>query len=779
VGKRDRWMPLVCAHVFTLAALSPGASAQIGEARFTVRDSIGMTTFSDPFTRDPSAPVKFSPDKKHFAVVTSRGLLASNEIESSIRVFDSESALRFVRSVEASKVPVGKIVAVVKSIPKANASDSYASVITQLEWLPDSTGILFLAEGSEGKRQLLQVNVLSGIVKELTPKECDVARFQYASGLIYYTQVHASEVVRDPAKAMDTDGLSLKEILFPETARPPYQELWVIRGGKSIRFNEPGTGRPLLVLNRYPEVFSVSPNGRFALVLPPVESVPAPWAAYEPVFSYLRINTEDSPATRRLKGLTPVRYAIVDSVSGRVRALLNAPNAWALGYASRNEGVWSKDGTKLLVTNIFLPLDGLGEPDRTRRLRPCDAAIVEFSSGGFSCVAFGTAASRRDEPLMHASFGRDKEVFLEFWKSPTERTVSKYELEDSSWKLVTTERVEAARAEAQKNILSVAVRQDLRTRPRLWASDSATGKSRAIWDPNSQLDLLRFGEATVIHWQDRSGYEWTGGLVKPIDYVPGRRYPLVIQTHGFKETEFLTDGSFTTAFAAQPLASEGIMVLQMSTNHRNLVTRDEAPEQILGFESAIEELSSEGLVDPARVGIIGFSRTCYYVESALIADPRRFQAASITDGVDESYMQYLLFGAGQGPDEAEQIYGVKPFGAGLSDWVRLAPGFHTDRIETPLRIEAIGPQSVLGEWEVFASLRRQGKKVDLTYVPGGQHILQKPLERLASQQGSVDWFRFWLKGEEDPDPSKTEQYRRWRRLRATVSEEPYNEGRRD
>jgi len=29
----------------------------------------------------------------------------------------------------------------------------------------------------------------------------------------------------------------------------------------------------------------------------------------------------------------------------------------------------------------------------------------------------------------------------------------------------------------------------------------------------------------------------------------------------------------------------------------------------------------------------------------------------------------------------------------------------------------------------------------------------------------VDWFRFWLKGEEDPDPAKAGQYTRWRKMR--------------
>jgi hypothetical protein len=73
--------------------------------------------------------------------------------------------------------------------------------------------------------------------------------------------------------------------------------------------------------------------------------------------------------------------------------------------------------------------------------------------------------------------------------------------------------------------------------------------------------------------------------------------------------------------------------------------------------------------------------------------------------------------------------------------------------------------SLLGEWETYSSLLQQGKPVDLIYLPGGQHILQKPLDRYASEQGNVDWFRFWLKGEEDPDPAKVEQYRRWRHLR--------------
>jgi hypothetical protein len=104
----------------------------------------------------------------------------------------------------------------------------------------------------------------------------------------------------------------------------------------------------------------------------------------------------------------------------------------------------------------------------------------------------------------------------------------------------------------------------------------------------------------------------------------------------------------------------------------------------------------------------------------------------------------------------------------LAVWAKNAPGFQLDRVRTPLLIGTLSPAPILGEWEIYASLRMQKKPVDLMYLPqrdGYQHILQRPLDRLASQQTNVDWFRFWLQRYEDPDPAKVAQYKRWEGLR--------------
>ena len=73
-------------------------------------------------------------------------------------------------------------------------------------------------------------------------------------------------------------------------------------------------------------------------------------------------------------------------------------------------------------------------------------------------------------------------------------------------------------------------------------------------------------------------------------------------------------------------------------------------------------------------------------------------------------------------------------------------------------------------WEWFSGLWRLGKAVDFIYLPDAPHLIVKPWERIVTQQGLVDWFRFWLQDYEDPDPAKAEQYARWRELRKLQEE---------
>ena len=54
-------------------------------------------------------------------------------------------------------------------------------------------------------------------------------------------------------------------------------------------------------------------------------------------------------------------------------------------------------------------------------------------------------------------------------------------------------------------------------------------------------------------------------------------------------------------------------------------------------------------------------------------------------------------------------------------------------------------------------------------LQAGTHVMTNPMQRLAEETINVDWFRFWLKGEEHPDPEKADQYARWRKLQEASS----------
>lgn len=184
------------------------------------------------------------------------------------------------------------------------------------------------------------------------------------------------------------------------------------------------------------------------------------------------------------------------------------------------------------------------------------------------------------------------------------------------------------------------------------------------------------------------------------------------------------------------------------------------------YENAIDFLSRQGIVDLKRVGLIGFSHTCWYVQFILTHSKYHFAAAIVADGIDGGYFQYLL-AANANPflqSYEDGINGARPFGEGLPLWMKLSPGFLLDKVQTPVQIQAVGSFSALTEWEWFAGLMRLKKPVDMIYIPTGYHILQKPWDRLVSQQGAVDWFCFWLKGE-ILNPADTRRYKHLRHLR--------------
>jgi dipeptidyl aminopeptidase/acylaminoacyl peptidase len=346
-----------------------------------------------------------------------------------------------------------------------------------------------------------------------------------------------------------------------------------------------------------------------------------------------------------------------------------------------------------------------------------------------------------------------------------------FHLVDSTWVLMQDARQSRVVSETVIPPLIVSLNESLTTPPALVASVPGATEARPIWNPNPQFGEIAFGKAEIYNWKDQYGRDVKGVLIKPPQFDPKQRYPLVIEPRAYSQKLFIVDGTYPTAVAAQAMAADGVMVLQAGEPAvpREDAFRQETSAALAGYEAAIAKLAAEGLIDPHRVGIIGFSRTCDNVMYAITQNPNLFAAATIANGFTYGPMGYFdIVDESVNNNAMKQWtlhYGGNPFGEGQAAYLKENSIFNLRKVTAPLRVETRNPSTMLTDWESYAGLRSLGKPVDLIVLPYATHVVSMPLDVMESQQGDVDWFRFWLQGYEDPDPGKESQYIRWRHLR--------------
>jgi dipeptidyl aminopeptidase/acylaminoacyl peptidase len=743
-----------------LVVAIPLPSAAFAQRPFTAKDDVGLTQFEYAGREAPGGVIKYSPDGQYFAVVTERGRLDLNVPEDTIWVFRIEDVQAFAEHPERINPPT--------PIPLARiASDKDGPLIENVRWLPDSTGIAFtsIQKNSRCKfHQLFLADVRTRKVKALTPKDQDVGAFDVRSDTRYVYEISAPELLSAPKEdqqpAVAITGENLWTTVFPNVKHhlTPFDAtgLWAVVDGSRRQvldgksYDAPRSGYSSL---------SLSPDGRSVVAILKTEHPPeTTWARYKapPGYDKLKMRLDTSA------------YHLIDLIHGSKKLLVNAPTGLNQDWHSYLlTASWSDDGQSLLLPDTFFPLEGSDPEEIADRESHPYIAVLRLKTGQLSKVlAVKAGLDKERYAVKNARFEDDRTVVVNFDRSyflPDQLPAAILHQDiDGSWQQTAgTEDPRLA-----KLLFKVLKRESVNQPPQIVAEDQASGVSHVIWDPNPQLKDIELGPAEVIHWKDDAGYEWEAGLVKPPNYALGKRYPLVIQTHGFDKGQFLSSGSFTSAFAAQALAAQGIVVLQMGWNPNNFDTAKEGPDQVAGFESVVKKLAEEGIIDPARVGVIGFSRSVYHVLMAITTTEHLFAAASVTDGVTFGYFEYLFSVDGGLEREADAINGGKPFDAeGLKNWLARSPEFNMERVRTPLLLLEPGAPTVFGDWEPYAALRYLKKPVDLIMLQAGSHVMTNPTQRLASETSNVDWFRFWLKGEEDADLAKAEQYVRWRELR--------------
>ena len=290
-----------------------------------------------------------------------------------------------------------------------------------------------------------------------------------------------------------------------------------------------------------------------------------------------------------------------------------------------------------------------------------------------------------------------------------------------------------------------AVMSTSNTLPELWALDGGAPRKLSHHHDGLQAQLT-LAVAENLTSISSDGTEVHSMLVKPVDYVAGRAYPMILYIHGGPNGQ--DDHGFD--FTHQWFAANGYVVLAPNYRgssgrgaaYQKAIHKDWGHFEVVDLLGAVDAVVKSGLADPNRLGIGGWSYGGISTNYTIASDPR-FKAAISGAG---SSLQLTMYGMDQYIVQYEQELGA-PW-KNPDAWMKVSyPFFHADRIKTPTLFmggEKDFNVPIAGGEQMYQALKSQGIDTQLVIYPGQFHSLTMPSYERDRLQRYIDWYNKYL-----------------------------------
>lgn len=280
------------------------------------------------------------------------------------------------------------------------------------------------------------------------------------------------------------------------------------------------------------------------------------------------------------------------------------------------------------------------------------------------------------------------------------------------------------------------------------------GKLRALTaHSRALLSELALGTVEDISFASRDGTRIHGQIVKPPDYVRGRRYPTIVWIHGGpngQDDHSLLLASYGPQLERQLFATHGYVVLAI--NYRGSTGRgagfarailaDWGHLEVEDLRAGVDYAIAAGIADPAHLGVGGWSYGGI-LSDYLIASDARFKAAISGAGSGNQLSTY-------GSDEYVVQYDAElgPPWKNTALWLKVSyPFFHADRIHTPTLFMGGGKDfnvPIIGGEQMYQALRTLGVPTQLVVYPGEYHSLERPSFLVDRYVRYLEWMQKYL-----------------------------------
>jgi dipeptidyl aminopeptidase/acylaminoacyl peptidase len=271
----------------------------------------------------------------------------------------------------------------------------------------------------------------------------------------------------------------------------------------------------------------------------------------------------------------------------------------------------------------------------------------------------------------------------------------------------------------------------------------AEGRERPLSRQNDAwLAQRRLATLEEVSARSPDGTVISGFMLKPSDFVAGKRYPTLLRIHGGPVAQ--SANRFNLEW--QAFAGHGYLVL--AGNPRGSSGRGEAFAKAIYANWAepaaqdvlalVDQAVASGLADPERLGVGGWSYGAILTDNIIVRDSR-FKAATSGAGQGNAL-------AGYGTDEYIRDYenelGV-PW-QHLDMWLRNSkPFLNADRIKTPT-LFLCGDQDfnvpLLNSEQMYQALKSLGVETRMVIYPGQYHGLSRPSFLRDRLERYLDWY---------------------------------------
>jgi dipeptidyl aminopeptidase/acylaminoacyl peptidase len=262
--------------------------------------------------------------------------------------------------------------------------------------------------------------------------------------------------------------------------------------------------------------------------------------------------------------------------------------------------------------------------------------------------------------------------------------------------------------------------------------------------PNGPLPQVR-----VLQWQSEDGFAIEGMLYLPAGYDQERdgTLPLLLHIHGGPMS------IFQRQFAATPyyytpaaLCERGIALLRCNPrgsggygrDFRYANMEDWGGGDFRDLMQGVDLIIEQGIADPARLGICGWSYGGY-MSSWAITQTERFVAASIGAPVTNPIS---FIGTSDIPSFIPGFFGGE-FWQSTDLIIERGPLFHAHKVTTPSIIqhgdadERVPLEQGL---QYYMALERNGIPVEMYIYPRQGHAITEPHLLADAIQRNLDWF---------------------------------------